>query len=194
MPYSCSPLNVLWLAQPHRSCLFYGQCLFSRSVIHSRFGIRCSILCIWVVFLLTRTHFIAAATTSTNSTAGWLTTSGSHFQLAGTSCFIVGSQGVRYCIYLMSFNRFQVLRPAHQWATPYSILSRSYGYWTLYQINNFLFILYYYYTCFLWFCQQVLLLFIQMFFGCRSEHHYHKHKFCRDCHQIPFEGLNDILP
>ena len=78
-------LNILWLAQPHRSCLFYGQCLSSRSVIHSRFGIRCSILCIWVVFLLTRTHFIATAITSTNSTAGWLTTSGSHFQLAGTS-------------------------------------------------------------------------------------------------------------
>ena len=73
----------------------------------------------------------------------------------GTSCFIVGSQGVRYCIYLMGFNRFSVLRPAHQWATPYSVLSLSYGYWTLYQINNFLFILYYYYTCFLWLCQQV---------------------------------------
>ena len=100
-------------------------------------------------------HCIATATTSTNSTAGWLTTSGSHFQLAGTSCFIVGSQGVRYCIYLMGFNRFLVLRHAHQWATPYFVLSRSYGYWTLYQINNFLFILYYYYTCFLWFCQQV---------------------------------------
>lgn len=94
LPYFILPLNLLWLAQPHRSCLLYGQCLSSRSVIHSRFGIRCNILCIWVVFLLTRTHFIATATTSTNSTAGWLTTSGSHFQLAGTSCFIVGSQGV----------------------------------------------------------------------------------------------------
>lgn len=128
LPYFILPLNLLWLAQPHRSCLLYGQCLSSRSVIHSRFGIRCSILCIWVVFLLTRTHFIATATTSTNSTAGWLTTSGSHFQLAGTSCFIVGSQGVRYCIYLTSFNRFLVLRPAHRWATPYFVLSRSYGY------------------------------------------------------------------
>ena len=176
-------LNILWLAQPHRSCLFYGQCLSSRSVIHSRFGIRCSILCIWVVFLLTRTHFIAAATTSTNSTAGWLTTSGSHFQLAGTSCFIVGSQGVRYCIYLMGFNRFPVLRPAHQWATPYFILSRSYGYWTLYQINNFLFIfILLLYFLFLIMSRSFRLFLIIFLFGCRSKHPYHRHKFCRDGH------------
>ena len=148
-------LNVLWLAQLYRSCLFYGQCLYSLSVIHSRFGIRCSILCIWVVFLLTRTHFIATATTSTNSTAGWLTTSGSHFQLAGTSFVYSGFSRCALLHPLDGLQQVSVLRPAHRWATPYSVLSRSYGYWTLYQINNFLFILYYYYTCFLWLCQQV---------------------------------------